>query len=69
MIIEKCTFITGHPTTKLLVTVSVLVVVIAKDCIEINEKSLLKKRQEILDNYCKTVRNHCQIILVMTTNC
>ena len=30
--------------------------------IEINEKSLLKKRQELLDSHCKTVRNHCQII-------
>ena len=37
--------------------------------IKINEKNLLKKRQELLDSHCKTVRNHCQIILSMITNC
>ena len=27
--------------------------------IEVNEKNLLKKRQELLDGHCKTVRNMC----------
>ena len=35
--------------------------------VEINEKSLLKKRQELLDSHCKNAKDHCQIIILCVT--